>query len=152
MTKVAMMGAGSAGFCRMLVEDILSFESMKDIHFALMDVDPERLDLVYRSMLRMKEEHTLACTFSATTDRREALTGADFAISMIQVGGLEPYKLDVSIPLKYGIDVCVGDTVNPGGIFRGLRHVPALLDMIRDMQDVSHPEIIFMNYANPMAI
>lgn len=152
MTKVAMMGAGSAGFCRMLVEDILSFESMKEIHFALMDVDPERLDLVYRSMLRMKEEHTLACTFSATTDRREALTGADFAISMIQVGGLEPYKLDVSIPLKYGIDVCVGDTVNPGGIFRGLRHVPALLDMIRDMQDVSHPEIIFMNYANPMAI
>jgi len=112
-----MMGAGSAGFCRMLVEDILSFESMKDIHFALMDVDPERLDLVYRSMQRMREEHTLACTFSATTDRREALAGADFAISMIQVGGLEPYKLDVSIPLKYGIDVCVGDTVNPGGIF-----------------------------------
>jgi len=152
MTKVAMMGAGSAGFCRMLVEDILSHEAMQDIHFALMDVDAERLDLVHRAMANMKAQNHLKCTFTATTDRRVALKDADFAISMIQVGGLEPYKLDINIPLKYGVDQCVGDTVNPGGIFRGLRHVPALLDMARTMQEVSKPDIIFMNYANPMAI
>jgi alpha-galactosidase len=151
MIKVAMMGAGSAGFSRMLIEDILSFKSMSDAHFALMDVDDERLKTVHRAMKRMKEQNDLSCTFSATLDRREALTDADFAISMIQVGGLVPYKLDVEIPMKYGVDQCVGDTVNPGGIFRGLRHIPALLDMMADMEEVSKPDIIFMNYANPMA-
>ncbi len=152
MIKVAMMGAGSAGFCRMLIQDALSFETMADAHFVLMDVDAERLELVHRVMENMKKQNDLRCTFSATTDRREAVTDADFAISMIQVGGLEPYKYDVEIPMKYGVDQCVGDTVNPGGIFRGLRHIPALLDMMADMKDVSKPDIIFMNYANPMAI
>ncbi len=152
MVKVAMMGAGSAGFCRMLVEDILSFDSMADAHFALMDVDGEKLALVHRAFENMKQQNGLQCSFFATTDRREALTDADFAISMIQVGGLEPYKIDVEIPLRYGVDQCVGDTVNPGGIFRGLRHVPALLDMMETMTEVSKPDIIFMNYANPMAI
>ena len=152
MIKVAMMGAGSAGFCRGLIEDILSYESMSEIHFALMDVDEERLDLFHRSALRMKEQHGLRCSFSATADRREAVRDADFAISMIQVGGLEPYRIDMEIPQKYGIDQCFGDTVAPGGVFRGLRHVPALLDMMADMQEVSKPDIIFMNFANPMAV
>ncbi len=151
MVRVAMMGAGSAGFCRMLVEDILSFPSLRDAHITLMDVDGEKLALVHRAFEHMKRQNDLTCTFSATTDRREALRDADFAISMIQVGGLEPYKIDIEIPLRYGVDQCVGDTVNPGGIFRGLRHIPALLEMMETMKEVSKPDIIFMNYANPMA-
>ncbi len=152
MPKVAMMGAGSAGFCRTLVQDILSYETMQDIHFSLMDVDPERLKTVHQVLSQLKKQHNLSCTFTATTDRAEAVADADFAISMIQVGGLEPYAFDIDIPLKYGVDQCVGDTVGPGGIFRGLRHVPALLDMLEEMTQHAKPEFIFMNYANPMAI
>ncbi|MFQ3548566.1 MAG: alpha-glucosidase/alpha-galactosidase, partial [Armatimonadota bacterium] len=151
MTKITMIGAGSAGFCRMLIQDILCFDSMKDAHFALFDVNEKRLKTTFNVMQKMKEQNKLKCTFTATLDRKEALKDADFAISMIQVGGLEPYQLDIDIPLKYGVDQCVGDTVNPGGIFRGLRHVPALLDILKDMEEVC-PDVIFMNYANPMAI
>jgi alpha-galactosidase len=151
MVKITMIGAGSAGFCRTLVQDILCFDCLKDSHIFLMDVDPSRLAITHSVMSNMVAQHKLTCRFSATTDLREALVGADFAISMIQVGGLEPFKIDISIPLKYGVDQCVGDTVGPGGIFRGLRHVPALLEILRMMEDVC-PNVVFMNYANPMAI
>ena len=147
-----MMGAGSAGFCRMLVEDAVSYEALEDAHIVLMDVDADRVALIHKVMENAKEQNDLKCTFSATTDRREALTDADFAISMIQVGGLNPYKFDVEIPMKYGVDQNVGDTVGPGGIFRGLRHVPALNEILAEMEEVSKPGAIFMNYANPMAI
>jgi len=151
MPRVTMIGAGSAGFCRMLLQDALTFDSLKDAHFVLMDVDPGRLKLAHKVMQKMKQQHGLTCTFSATTNRRASLKGSDFVISMIQVGGLAPYELDIAIPLKYGVDQCVGDTINPGGIFRGLRHVPALSAVLADMEEVC-PEAIFMNYANPMAI
>lgn len=151
MTKIAMIGAGSAEFCMRLVRDTLYYDSLKDSHIVLMDVDGVKLKTMLRVMENMREQHKLACTFSATTDRREALKGADFALVMIMVGGLEAYELDISIPLKYGVDQCVGDTVNPGGVFRGLRHVPALRDMLRDAEEVC-PDVLFMNYANPMAI
>lgn len=152
MTKVVMIGAGSAGFCRTLIQDIIWYPALQDIHFVLMDVDPQRLQLVDQVMAQFKKQHNLKCSFSATTDLTAALTDADFAISMIQVGGLEPYNLDISIPLKYGVDQCVGDTMNPGGLFRGLRHVAAFVEMLKAMESVSSPDIIFMNYANPMAI
>jgi alpha-galactosidase len=146
-----MIGAGSAGFCRNLIQDCLTYESLQNAHFVLMDIDAERLETTHRVMERMKIQHGLKCAFSATTDRREALREADFAISMIQVGGLEPYKIDIEIPQKYGIDQCVGDTLNPGGVFRGLRHVAAFMEILRDMEEVC-PNVLFMNYANPMAI
>lgn len=151
MAKIVMIGAGSAGFCRALVQDILQNESTKGAEFVLMDIDGPRLKTVLQVMQNMKTQHSLACTFTATTDLRKALSGAGFAISMIQVGGLEPYKLDISIPLKYGVDQCIGDTVNPGGVFRGLRHIAAFTKMLQVMEEVS-PNILFMNYANPMAI
>jgi len=146
-----MIGAGSVVFCQRLVKDILYYDSLKDAHITLMDIDAGRLKTAHRVLEKMREQHKLRCSFSVTTDRREALKGADFAVSMIQVGGLTPYDLDVDIPLKYGVDQCVGDTINPGGVFRGLRHVPALLDMLRDAEEVC-PDVVFMNYANPMAI
>lgn len=151
MVKIAMIGAGSAEFCKKLVNDILFFESLEDAHIALMDIDAGRLKTTHRVMNNMREQHNLSCTFTATTDRREALKGADFAVSMIMAGGLEAYEADIHIPLKYGVDQCVGDTLNPGGVFRGLRHVPALVEMMRDVEEVS-PGVLFMNYANPMAI
>ena len=119
MTRIVMIGAGSAGFCSTLIKDILYYNALKDAQLVLMDVDPERLAVVERVMNNLKRQEDLPCTFSATTDLLEALTDASFAISMIQVGGLEPYKIDIEIPLKYGIDQCVGDTMNPGGLFRG---------------------------------
>jgi alpha-galactosidase len=146
-----MIGAGSAGFCKRLIQDILCFDALKDAHIVLMDVNPERLGTVEKVMCNLKRQQNLSCTFSATTDLEEALTGAQFAISMIQVGGLEPYKIDIEIPLKYGVDQCVGDTMNPGGLFRGLRHIPAFLEMLEVMDRVC-PDVVFMNYANPMAI
>ena len=151
MAKIAMIGAGSLEFTRRLTQDILNHASLAGAHIALMDVDGGRLELVAKVMDKMQEQHGLECTFSATTDRREALRGADFIVCTIMVGGLEAYKADVEIPLKYGVDVCVGDTLNPGGVFRGLRHVPALLELLRDMEELC-PEALFLNHANPMAI
>jgi alpha-galactosidase len=151
MVKIAMMGAGSLQFSRRLTQDIVNHPSLADAHIALMDVDHERLALVKQVMDNMKEQHGLGCSFSATPDRREALAGADFVVCMIMVGGLDAYRADVEVPLKYGVDVCVGDTLNPGGIFRGLRHVPALLEIARDMEELC-PHALLLNHANPMAI
>jgi alpha-galactosidase len=151
MTRIAMMGAGSLQFTRRLTQDIVNHASLAGAHIALMDTDPERLDLVKRVMENMKQQHRLDCTFSATTERREALAGADFVVCTIMVGGLDAYRADVEIPLEYGVDVCVGDTINPGGVFRGLRHVSALLDILRDMEELC-PHALFLNHANPMAI
>jgi alpha-galactosidase len=151
MTRIAMIGAGSVEFCQRLVRDFLCYESMEDAHIALMDIDEKRLETTRRVLANMREQNGLRCTFSATTDRREALAGADFVITMISVGGNEALAYDVEIPLEYGVDQCVGDTLNPGGIFRGLRHVPALLDVAGDMSELC-PDALFLNYANPMAI
>jgi alpha-galactosidase len=151
MTRIAMIGAGSVEFTRRLTQDILNHASLRGAHIALMDIDADRLERVSRVMENMKEQHGLGCTFSATTSRREALVGADFVVCTIMVGGLDAYRADVEIPLKYGVDVCVGDTLNPGGIFRGLRHVPAMLEIAGDMEELC-PEALFLNHANPMAI
>ncbi len=151
MARVAMIGAGSVQFCLMLVKDIINYGSLEDAEICLMDISEDRLNMTYNVLQKLKQQESLRCVFSTTTDRKKALRDADFVISMIQVGGLDAYKLDVNIPLKYKVDQCVGDTLGPGGLFRGLRHIPALLEIVRDMQDLC-PNAIFMNYANPMAI
>ncbi len=150
--KIAMIGAGSLVFCKNIVQDIQTFKGLAGAHIALMDIDSARLDQTFRAMQNMKARNSLSCVFSATTDRREAVRDANFVIIMIQVGGLEPYVMDIEIPLKYGIDQCVGDTLGPGGIFRGLRHIPALLEIMKDVDGLSAKDVIVMNYANPMAI
>jgi alpha-galactosidase len=151
MTRIAMIGAGSVEFCQRLVQDILNHRSLQDAHIILMDVDAERLEIVRKVMDNMKEQHELPCTFSATTDRREALNGADFVVAMIMVGGMDAFKADIQIPLEYGVDQCVGDTLNPGGIFRGFRHVPALMEVCRDIEELC-PDALFLTHVNPMAI
>ncbi|MEI6431185.1 MAG: alpha-glucosidase/alpha-galactosidase, partial [bacterium] len=82
---------------------------------------------------------------------QEAIRDADFVVVMIQVGGFEAYGADYEIPLKYGVDQCIGDTLGPGGIFRGQRHIPVLVDIAKDMEALAKPGAIMLQYANPMA-
>lgn len=151
MPKIVMIGAGSVVFAKNLITDILSYPPLRDSTISLMDIDPERLELIERFGRKIVDQETFPTRIEATTDRREALDGADYVISMIQVGGLEAFELDIEIPRKYGVNQAVGDTLGPGGVFRGLRTVPTYLDFAEDIEDLC-PQALFINYVNPMAI
>ena len=151
MAKIAFIGAGSVVFARSLICDVLSFPELAGSTLALMDIDPGRLDLIAALASKTLQENQLPAKVESTLDRRRALDGADYVIVMIQVGGLDAFKTDVEIPRRYGIDQTVGDTLGPGGVFRGLRTVPVLVDICRDMSELC-PEALLVNYSNPMAI
>jgi alpha-galactosidase len=151
MAKITFIGAGSVVFAKRLIMDILSYPELSDSEIALMDINKERLDLIYALAKKLVEKIGCNAKITATLDRREALDSAKYVINMIQVGGLEMFELDCEIPRKYGIDQTVGDTIGPGGVFRGLRTIPVLLDIARDMEELC-PEALFINYSNPMAI
>ncbi|ACI18714.1 alpha-glucosidase/alpha-galactosidase [Dictyoglomus thermophilum] len=151
MPKIAFIGAGSVVFAKRLIMDILSYPELSDAEIALMDINKERLELIYELTKKIIEKLNSPAKVIATLDRREALDGANYVINMIQVGGLEMFEKDVEIPRKYGIDQTVGDTIGPGGVFRGLRTIPVLLDIARDMEELC-PDALFINYSNPMAI
>lgn len=150
MAKIAMIGAGSQIFCKTLVADILATEALKDSEICLMSRTKPKLDRMERFVQRMIRENGLPAKAWATTDRREALKGAKYVIVMVQVGGVDAFKMDYEIPLKYGVDQCIGDSLGPGGVFRGLRTIPLLAEIVRDMADLC-PDAILLNYANPMA-
>jgi alpha-galactosidase len=152
MTKITIVGAGSVVFTRNLTSDILLTPELQDSTICLMDIDPQRLETARALVQKLVDVRGIAARVEATLDRRAALDGADFVITTIQVGGLEAYEHDIAIPLKYGVSQCVGDTLNPGGIFRGLRTIPVLLDICKDMDDLCAPEALMINYSNPMAI
>jgi alpha-galactosidase len=149
--KIAMIGAGSVVFCKTLMSDIMATPALADSEFALMDPVQTKLHRMEAFGRRMLKENGLPGKVWATTNRREAITGADFVVVMIQVGGFEAYGFDYEIPLKYGVDQCIGDTLGPGGLFRGQRHIPVLVDIARDMAEVARPHAIMLQYANPMA-
>jgi alpha-galactosidase len=148
--KIVFIGAGSTMFSKLLMCDIFSHPALKNSSIILEDIDEERLDLTYRLASKIIDEFKLPGKILKTTNQREALKEADFVISMIAVGGNEAWELDKEIPLKYGVDQIVGDTLGPGGLFRALRHIPPLIDLLEDMEDLC-PNAIFLNYANPMA-
>ncbi len=150
--KVAMIGAGSIGFTRRLVQDILTVPELQDTEFAFTDINRQNLDMVTQLVKRDIKANRLPAKVAATIDRRRALEGADYAFSLVRVGGLEAFKTDIEIPLKYGIDQCVGDTICAGGIMYGQRGIPVLLDFCRDIREVAAPGCVFMNYSNPMAM
>jgi len=152
MVKIAMIGAGSVVFCRTLVNDILNVRELQDCTFHLMDIDPERLALVERLIKKIVSTEGLPTKVLATTDRKEALKDARYVVVMIQVGGVEAYRLDHEIPAKYGVDQCIGDTLGPGGVFRGLRSFPVLIELAKEMKTLSPPDALLMNYSNPMAM
>lgn len=151
MTKIAFIGAGSFGFTRKLVRDVLTFPLLQDSTLALMDVDPERLEFAQRAVERLVRESGTEARVVATLNRREALEGADAVLCTILAGGINVWKHDILIPEKYGISTNVGDTRGPSGIFRALRTIPVMLDICRDIEDVA-PNAFLLNYTNPMAM
>lgn len=150
--KITIIGAGSVGFTRGVVGDILAVPEFAGAEFAFTDINKRNLDMVGRLVARDIKESGLPATLSSSTDRRQALEGADYVFNLVRIGGLEGFRTDVEIPLKYGVDQCVGDTLCIGGIMYGQRNIPCLLDFCRDMEDVSSPDAVMINHANPMAI
>jgi len=151
MTKIAFIGAGSFGFTRKLVKDVLTFPLLRDATLSLMDIDAERLDYVKRAVDRIVAEGSYPARVEATMDRAEALKGAQAVICTILAGGVDIWRHDIEIPKKYGIDTNVGDTRGPSGVFRALRTIPVMLDICRDIERHC-PDAILLNYTNPMAM
>ncbi len=150
--KIAMIGAGSIGFTRRLMGDILAVPELADTTFAFMDISQSNLEMVTQLCQRDIAANNLPAQIMATTDRREAITDADYVICLIRQGGLEAFAMDIDIPLKYGVDQCVGDTLCAGGIMYAQRTIPALLDICQDIREVAKPGALFLNYSNPMAM
>jgi alpha-galactosidase len=151
MTKIAFIGAGSIGFTRGLVRDLLTFPLLEDATLALMDVDQDRLDFARRAAQRIVDEGKYPAKVEATLDRREALVGADAVLCTILAGGVHVWRYDIEIPKEYGVDINVGDTRGVSGIFRALRTIPVMLDICRDMERLC-PDAFLLNYTNPMAM
>ena len=149
--KIAFIGAGSFGFTRRLIRDILSFPALADSQLALMDVDPERLGYITRAVKRIIKEGNYPASVISTLNRRESLEGADGVVITILSGGVHVLRHDVEIPKKYGVDINIGDTRGPAGIFRFLRTAPDMLDIVRDAEKYC-PEAVILNYTNPMAM
>lgn len=151
MTKIAFIGAGSLGFTASLVRDILSFPLLQDAHIALMDIDAERLDFSYRTVVKLIAAGKSPAKVTATLDRVEALSGADVVLTTILAGNTDVWRHDIEIPKKYGVDINVGDTRGPAGIFRFLRTIQPMMDIVHDMEKVC-PKAVLLNYTNPMAM
>ncbi|WP_413990397.1 alpha-glucosidase/alpha-galactosidase [Labrys okinawensis] len=150
--KIAIIGAGSVGFTRTLVRDILCVPELREVEFALTDINRHNLDMIGEILRRMVETNGFAARITTTTDRREALAGARYVINCVRVGGLEAFADDIRIPLQYGVDQCVGDTICAGGIMYGQRSIAAILDFCKDIREVAEPGVRLLNYANPMAM
>jgi len=151
MPKIAFIGAGSFGFTRGLVRDILTFPALADSTLALMDIDQERLDFATTAVKRIVKAGKYRAKVVSTLDRAEALDGADGAVCTILQGGVEVFRGDIEIPMKYGVDINIGDTRGVSGIFRSLRTIPVMLDICKDMNKHC-PNAVLLNYTNPMAM
>ena len=151
MIKVAMIGAGSVVFSKNLTGDILSFPEFRNATFSYMDVDEDRLRVGAALCRKVAASMGASPVIQTTTDRREALAGADFVINMVQVGGFDSTLVDFEIPRKYGLNFTIADTTGPGGLFRALRTFPLLKGLAEDMRQVC-PRAWLLNYANPMSM
>ncbi len=149
--KIAFIGAGSFGFTRKLVRDLLSYPAFADATIALMDINPERLDVIRRACERIVTDGKYPAKIVATLDRREALEGAEGVVSTILHGSIDIWQNDILIPKKYGVDTNVGDTRGPSGIFRFLRTVNPILEIAADIERYC-PNAVYLNYTNPMAM
>lgn len=150
--KIAFVGAGSIGFTRGLLRDLLAVPEFNQLEIAFTDINPHNLQMVTDLCQRDINENGLNIQIQSTTDRREALKDARYVIVTIRVGGLEAFQLDVDIPLKYGIDQCVGDTLCAGGIMYGQRGIAEMLRICKDIREVAASDCLMLNYANPMAM
>ncbi len=152
MAKITFIGAGSTVFAKNLMGDIWSYPELADSTICLMDINPDRLKKSEQVAHHIIKTLGVNPTVETTTNRREALQGADYVVCMIQVGGYEPSTvIDFEIPKKYGLRQTIADTLGIGGIMRGLRTIPVLIDIVKDMEEIC-PDAIFINYVNPMCM
>ncbi len=150
--KVTFIGAGSIGFTRELLKDMLSVPEFSNIEVAFTDINEDNLNMALQLCQRDIDANNLNIKIFATTDRREAFKNARYVINCVRIGMLEAFAVDVDIPMSYGVDQCVGDTLGPGGIMYGQRGVAAMLDFCKDIREVAEPGCIMLNYANPNAM
>jgi alpha-galactosidase len=149
MARIVLIGAGSIVFCKTLLNDLFATPALKGSHFALMGPTLWKLEKMKVYADQIIGKNHLDAAVSCTTDRREALKGADYVILMFQIGGNEAYRFDYEIPMKYGVDQCIGDSMGPGGIFRCLRTAPVLIGIGNDIAELC-PGAVVLNYVNPM--
>ena len=151
--KVCFIGAGSIGFTRALFSDLMTVEAFRGkIAVSFTDINAHNLEMVRALCQRDLDENGVGTTIEATTDRRAALKGAKYIINCPRIGGLEAFETDIEIPLKYGVDQCVGDTLCAGGIMYGQRVIAAMLDFCKDIREVCEPGALMLNYSNPNAM
>lgn len=150
--KIAMIGAGSIGFTRRLMGDLLTVPEFAETTFAFTDLSEHNLDMVAQLARKDVAENGLPAKIETTTDRRRALADADYVMCMIRQGGLDAFQSDIDVPLQYGVDQCVGDTLCAGGLMYAQRGIPALLDFCKDIREVAKPGALLLNYSNPMAM
>ena len=151
MIKIAFIGAGSVGFTTALVKDLVTFPAFDTAQICLMDINGYHLQEVAKCVERIKAEMDSHITITATTSREEALTGADAVVVTVFNGDIDIWRHDIEIPMKYGVNINVGDTRSVSGIFRALRNIPLMLDICRDMERLC-PNAFMLNYTNPMAM
>jgi len=149
LPKISLIGAGSVVFARRLLQDIVCVPELSDSTVSLMDTDADRLELMGKFAKKLTRDTGTNIAIETTDDRRDSLRDSDYVLTTIRVG--DDYDRDIGIPLKYGVDQSVGDTIGPGGVFKALRTVPVLLDICEDIEDVA-PNAMLLNYTNPMAI
>lgn len=150
--KIAFIGAGSLIFTRTLFTDIMSVPEFKNIDIAFTDINEDNLKKVTDLCQKDLEANGISTKIQSTTNRREAFKDAKYIINCVRIGGLEGFETDIEIPLKYGVDQCVGDTLCIGGIMYGQRVIAAMLDFCKDIREVAAPDAIMLNYSNPNAM
>ncbi len=151
MSKIVFIGAGSLGFTRGLVRDLMTFPLLKDAEIALVDIDAERLEFAKKACEKIIRMGNYPARVTASLNRREVLKDADAVLVTILCGDTNVWQHDILIPMKYGIDINVGDTRGPSGIFRALRTIPTMLEICKDMEELC-PNAIMLNYTNPMVM
>ncbi len=149
--KIAYIGAGSSNFAARLIMDLVATPGLEAGTLALVDIDPARLELSRQITEKVIAVSGRDWKVTASTDREEALPGSDYVINSIEVAGLDSVRPDYEIPLRYGVDQCIGDTIGPGGIFKALRTGPAWLEIVADVERLA-PAAMLLNYTNPMSI
>jgi alpha-galactosidase len=150
--KIAVLGAGAVGFTRGMMRDVLSVPEIQNADIAFHDISAHNLDMTTQLVQRDVAHNGISANIRPTLNRREAIEGANYVFSFVRVGGLEAFEKDVEIPLRYGVDQCVGDTLGPGGIMYAQRGIPVLLDFCQDIREVAADGCLFLNYSNPMAM
>ena len=148
--KVVFLGAGS-GFLQSLFPDVMNIPGAERGEMALVDIDETRLGLAHKFCQKVVEKMGSKWKVTASTDRKKVLRNADYVINCIEVSGVQCVQWDNDIPMKYGVDQCIGDTIGPGGLFKALRTVPVFLDMLKDVEKLC-PNAWVLNYTNPMSI